>query len=71
MVPRIPASALQQDLRDHRAALQEALTRTLEPYWEEPTRLQQLTGFSWWVEAVGVSKHGKNGAAAGLQRPLR
>lgn len=32
--------------------LQEALTRVLEPYWEEPTRLQRLTGFSWWVEAV-------------------
>lgn len=25
--------------------LQEALTRTLAPYWEEPTRLQRLTGF--------------------------
>ena len=32
--------------------LQEALTQVLEPYWEEPTRLQRLTGFSWWVEAV-------------------
>ncbi len=32
--------------------LQEALTQALEPYWEEPTRLRGLTGFSWWVEAV-------------------
>ena len=32
--------------------LQEALTQALEPYWEEPVRLRQLTGFSWWVEAV-------------------
>jgi hypothetical protein len=32
--------------------LQEALTRVLEPYWKEPARLQRLTGFSWWVEAV-------------------
>lgn len=32
--------------------LQEALTRTLKPYWEEPARLQRLTGFSWWVEAI-------------------
>lgn len=34
--------------------LQEALTRALAPYsyWEEPARLQRLTGFSWWVEAV-------------------
>lgn len=34
------------------ALLQEALTRTLLPYWEEPALLQRLTGFSWWVEAV-------------------
>jgi transposase len=32
--------------------LQEALTRTLEFYWEEPARLQRLTGFSWWLEAI-------------------
>jgi transposase len=32
--------------------LQEALTRTLSPYWEEPDRLKLLTGFSWWVKAV-------------------
>ncbi len=32
--------------------MQEALTRTLRPYWEDPARLQRLTGFSWWVEAV-------------------
>jgi transposase len=32
--------------------LQEALNRTLSPYWEDPARLQRLTGFSWWVEAV-------------------
>ena len=31
--------------------LQEALTKTLEPYWEDPTLLQRLTGYSWWVEA--------------------
>ena len=32
--------------------LQEALTRTLSPYWEEHDRLKLLTGFSWWVKAV-------------------
>jgi hypothetical protein len=32
--------------------LQEALSRVLEPYWEEPARLQRLTGFPWWIEAV-------------------
>ncbi len=34
------------------AVLQEALTQTLRPYWEEPTFLKRLTGYSWWVEAV-------------------
>jgi transposase len=32
--------------------LQEALGQALGLYWEAPGRLQQLTGFSWWVEAV-------------------
>ena len=32
--------------------LQEALSRALEPYWDEPARLRGLTGFPWWVEAV-------------------
>ncbi len=34
------------------AVLQEALTRTLGPYWEDPAHLKQLTGYPWWVEAV-------------------
>jgi transposase len=37
--------------------LQEALTKALQPYWEEPKRLQQLTGFSWWVEAAESLGH--------------
>ena len=32
--------------------LQEALTKTLEPYWEDPALLRRLTGYSWWVEAI-------------------
>ncbi len=32
--------------------LQEALTKTLEPYWEDPALLQRLTGYSWWVEVI-------------------
>jgi transposase len=32
--------------------VQEALSKALLPYWEEPARLRRLTGFSWWVEAV-------------------
>ncbi len=34
--------------------LQEALSQTLSPYWEDAARLQRLTGFSWWVEAVNA-----------------
>ena len=34
--------------------LQEALGQVLRPYWEDPSRLQRLTGFSWWVEAVNA-----------------
>jgi hypothetical protein len=32
--------------------MQEALTRTLRPYWERPALLKRLTGYSWWVKAV-------------------
>lgn len=32
--------------------LEEALTRTLQPYWEHPAHLRRLTGFPWWVEAI-------------------
>jgi hypothetical protein len=32
--------------------IQEALTRTLSPYWEHPALLKRLTGYPWWVEAV-------------------
>ncbi len=34
------------------ALLQEALTQTLVPYWEDPALLKRLTGYPWWVEAV-------------------
>jgi transposase len=34
------------------ALMQEALTRTLRPYWERPALLKRLTGYSWWVKAV-------------------
>jgi len=37
--------------------MQEALTHALvcpTPYWEDPAALLKgLTGYSWWVEAVG------------------
>jgi transposase len=32
--------------------LAEAITGYIEPYWEEPGKLRQLTGYPWWREAV-------------------
>ena len=37
--------------------LQEALTEVLEPYWRDSSRLQSLTGYAWWVEAVESLGH--------------
>jgi transposase len=37
--------------------LQEALTKVLKPYWQEPVRLRSLAGFSWWVEAIESLRH--------------
>lgn len=37
--------------------LQEALTKALEPYWQDPTQLRSLSGFSWWVEAIDSLGH--------------
>ena len=34
------------------ALIQEALTKTLGPYWESPSLLKRLTGYSWWIKAV-------------------
>jgi hypothetical protein len=34
------------------ALMQEALTQTLVPYWEDPALLKRLSCYSWWVEAV-------------------
>jgi transposase len=34
--------------------LQEALTQTLVPYWENLTLLKRLTSYSWWVDAVAA-----------------
>ena len=32
--------------------IQDALTKTLRPYWESPSLLKRLTGYTWWVKAV-------------------
>jgi transposase len=37
--------------------LQEAITKVLEPYWQNPARLRGLSGFSWWVEATESLGH--------------
>jgi transposase len=34
------------------ALIQEALTETLRPYWERPSLLKRLSGYTWWVTAV-------------------
>jgi hypothetical protein len=34
------------------ALIQDALSKTLLPYWERPSLLKRLTGYSWWVKAV-------------------
>ena len=34
------------------ALIQDALTKTLRPYWERPSLLKRLTGYAWWVNAV-------------------
>ena len=34
------------------ALIQDALSETLRPYWESPSRLRRLTGYAWWVKAV-------------------
>ncbi|HZY57970.1 MAG TPA: IS630 family transposase [Rubrobacteraceae bacterium] len=33
-------------------ALHRATTRVIEPYWHDPAKLGQLTGFPWWRKAV-------------------
>jgi transposase len=32
--------------------LEAALTEALHPYWDDPGRLVQLTGYPWWREAL-------------------
>jgi transposase len=34
------------------AALEAALTAELRIFWAEPVRLQQLTGFAWWLKGI-------------------
>jgi transposase len=34
------------------AELEDAIAAHLRPSWDQPARLQRLTGYSWWVAAV-------------------
>lgn len=34
------------------AELEDALVTHLRPYWDQPARLQRLTGYPWWVAPV-------------------
>ncbi len=44
--------ALSNEAFESIEVLHQALTKTLEPYWEDRSLLRQLTGYSWWVEAI-------------------
>ena len=54
VVSRIQARVVQPKAFETVELLQEALGQALVPYWEKPARLRQLTGFSWWVEAINA-----------------
>lgn len=43
---------LSNRLFDTLAALQDALTEALRPFWYDKPRLAQLTGYPWWLEAL-------------------
>lgn len=47
---------MRQDLSnrifDTREDLETALTEALRPFWEQPGRLQRLTGYPWWTQVV-------------------
>jgi transposase len=36
------------------AELEAAITSHLQPYWDQPATVQQLTGYPWWTTAVNT-----------------
>ena len=56
MVSRVQAKFVQQGVRErgpnNTRWAERALSETLRPYWETPSLLKRLTGYSWWVKAV-------------------
>ena len=41
-------------------AMEEALTGAMQPYWEDPEELARLTGYGWWVDAIGSIRTSTN-----------
>jgi transposase len=44
--------ALANRLFDNLAELEQMLTETLQPYWDDPAKLARLTGYPWWINAL-------------------
>lgn len=44
--------ALANRIFDTLEDVEAALTEALCPFWEHPERLQRLTGYPWWTQAV-------------------
>jgi transposase len=34
--------------------LETAITAHLQPYWDDPVRIQRLTGYPWWTQTVAT-----------------
>jgi transposase len=49
---QVVRTALANRIFDDLDALDAALAEALAPYWQEPVRLQWLTGYSWWLAGV-------------------
>ena len=43
---------LSNQIHDHLEALEASLTQAIRPYWQQPSRLVQLTAYTWWREGV-------------------
>jgi hypothetical protein len=52
MVSGVQAKLLSNRAFESVSLIQDALTKTLRPYWESPSLLKRLTGYTWWVKAV-------------------
>lgn len=44
--------ALANRIFDSLDELERAVTEFLRPYWDDPAKLQRLTGYPWWCQAV-------------------